>query len=111
MKASNKKRLDISVLTILIFVVLGISYYSYSQYSKYNDYRQNKKQLLSLQSLHKLLGAIDAERELSALYIVNHTNKTIVSRLKKKQEQVDSIIETIKKSRNNLSKEFFFKVD
>ncbi len=111
MKILYKKRIDISILTILLFLSLAIFYYASMQYSRYLDLSKSRGDLIILEDLNNLLQHIDKERKISSLFILKSSDDTVTSNLNTARELVDKDFDKLQKNQGRtLSKEFFDKL-
>lgn len=108
MKTLHKKRIDIGILAILLFMALAIFYYTTMQYSKYLDLSKSRADLTVLEDLNNFLQHIDKERRFSSLFILKNSDDTVASELNDARQMVDDDLAKLQKNDGKLlSKEFF----
>ncbi|MEA3491087.1 MAG: ATP-binding protein [Campylobacterota bacterium] len=110
MKTLHKKRIDIGILAILLFLSLAIFYYATMQYSRYLDLSKSRADLSVLEDLNGFLEHIDEERRLSSLFILKSSDDTVASNLNSIRQLVDKDLDKLQKNDGGaLSKGFFDK--
>ncbi len=109
MKTVNSKFLESIVLVPLFLIVIFLSYYSYLGYNEYKTFSDSKKQLVYLEKLSSLLLNIDEERGLATIYMGDSNDQNSFANLKKQQDVVDSIINSIKSDPDIKGSKYLFK--
>jgi len=110
MKTLQKKRMDIGILVILLFLSLAILYYTTMQYSRYLDLSKSRVNMTVSEELNDFLQHIDEERRVSSLFILKSSDDTVASKLNNARQVVDMDFEKLQKNEGGvLPKEFFDK--
>ncbi len=110
MKTLHKKRIDIGIIAILLFLSLAIFYYATIQYGRYHDLSKGRADMRVLEDLNSFLQHIDEERRVSSLFILKSSDDTVASNLSTIQQIVDKDLDKLQKNGDGVvSKEFFEK--